>query len=194
MWSKFKLYLPLICFVMVLDLIAAVIITYGFYRGYTKGLIKTVVDALSIILGIVIALKFSPILINYLQQSINLSPSIEFILGFLIVLFLVIFILRFIAEKIEDLFKAVHLNIINQLAGGLLLGFIFAFCIGSLLLLLSRLQVLPEPLTSGSTMYEHLIGITYEGAWIIEAFKNLFSEFWVKFESTMDEISQSRNI
>ena len=54
---------------MILDLIAALIITYGFYRGYSNGLINTVVDTLSILVALVVALKFSPILIDYLQET-----------------------------------------------------------------------------------------------------------------------------
>jgi membrane protein required for colicin V production len=171
---------------MLIDLIAAIFITYGFYRGYSKGLIKTVVDALSILVGLVIALKFSPLLISYLQQTVNLSPSIEFILGFLIVFFVVILILRFIADRIEDIFKAVKINFINQLAGGVLLGFLFTFCLGAFLLLLTNLSILPEPYTTQSTLYEHLIAVCREGTWVFELFKDMFTEFWEKFQSTID--------
>ena len=176
---------------MIIDLIAAVIITYGFYRGYSKGLINTVVDTLSIIIGLVVALKFSPLLIDRLQNAINLNPSVEFILGFLIVFFVVMLLLRFIGDKIEGLLKAIKLNFINQLAGGLLLGFVFAFCIGALLLLLARLDVLDPSFANQSTLYGHLTGLTAEGGWIFDSFKNLFTEFWDKFMSTMDQIKQN---
>jgi len=112
---------------MILDLIAALLITYGFYRGYSNGLIDTIVDTLSILVGLVVALKFSPLLINYLQKVVNLNPAIEFILGFLIVFFTVMLLLRFIADRMEDLLRAIKINFINQIAGGLLLGFVFAF-------------------------------------------------------------------
>ena len=176
---------------MIIDLIAALIITYGFYRGYSKGFINTVVDTLSIIVGLVVALKFSPLLIDRLQDTINLNPSLEFILGFLIVFFVVMLVLRFIGDKIEGVLKAVKLNFINQLAGGLLLGFVFAFCIGALLLLLTRLKVLDTTFASQSTLYEHLTTLTAEGGWVFESFKNLFAEFWDKFMATMDQIKQN---
>ena len=173
---------------MIIDLIAALIITYGFYRGYTKGLINTVVDTLSILIGLVVALKFSPLLIDYLQNVVNLNPSIEFILGFLIVFFVVMLLLRFIGERIEDVLKAVKINFLNQLAGGLLLGFVFAFLIGALLLLLTNLKILTETAAASSTLYEHLISITQEGGWIFEKFKELFTDFWEQFMATMDEV------
>ena len=176
---------------MILDLVAALLITYGFYRGYSNGLINTVVDTLSILVGLVVALKFSPLLINYLQQVVNLNPALEFILGFIIVFFAVMLLLRFIGDKFEDLLKAIKINFINQLAGGLLLGFVFAFCLGLLLVLLTQLKVLNTDYAAQSTLYEHLIKVSEEGGWIVDTFKNLFGEFWTKFMSTMDSLKEN---
>ena len=173
---------------MILDLVAALVISYGFYRGFSKGLIGTVVDTLSILIAIVIALKFSPLLIDYIQDAVNLNASIEFILGFLIVFFLVIFILRFIADKIEDVLKATKINFINQIAGGALLGFVSAFLIGGLLMLLTRLAILNEDYAADSTLYSHLVKLSTEGSWVFETFKDLFTDFWSKFMATVDQI------
>jgi Uncharacterized membrane protein, required for colicin V production len=176
---------------MILDLIAALIISYGFYRGFSNGLIDTIVDTLSILVGLVVALKFSPLLINYLQDIVNLNPALEFVLGFLIVFFAVMLTLRFIADRMEDLLKAVKINFINQIAGGALLGFVFAFCIGMLLILLTNLKVLNTEYANQSTLYEHLVKISEDGGWIVDAFKNLFSEFWTKFITTIDSVKEN---
>lgn len=176
---------------MILDLIAALLITYGFYRGFSNGLIDTIVDTLSIVVGLVVALKFSPLLISYLQNVVNINPAFEFILGFLIVFFAVMLLLRFIADRMEDLLRAIKINFINQIAGGLLLGFVFAFCIGLFLLLLTNLKVLNADYANESTLYEHLIKISQEGGWIIDGFKSLFSEFWTKFMTTIDSVKES---
>ena len=176
---------------MILDLIAALLISYGFYRGYSNGLIDTIVDTLSILVGIVIALKFSPQLISYLQKVVNINPAFEFILGFLIIFFAVMLFLRFIADKMEDLLKAIKINFINQIAGGLLLGFVFAFCIGLLLLLLTNLKILNADFAEQSSLYEHLIKLSQEGGWVVDSFKNLFSEFWSKFMSTIDSVKEN---
>ena len=163
---------------MLIDLIAAIIISYAFYRGYSKGLIHTVVDTLSILVGLVVALKFSPLLIDYIQEVVNINPAVEFILGFLIVFFLVLLVLRFISERIEDLLKAVRINFINQFAGGALLGITTAFIIGGLLALLTNLKILTPEYMSKSTLYDHLITISEDGEWIFNALKSLFAEFW----------------
>lgn len=173
---------------MILDLLAAVIITYAFYRGYNKGLINTVVDTISIIIGLVVALKFSPMVIDYLQDVVNINPAFEFILGFLIVFFVVMLVLRFIGERIEDLLRTIKINFVNQIAGGALLGFVAAFIIGSLFLMLSDLNILSQDYTDQSTLYDHLISVRENGGWILEKGKTIFSEFWQKFIATLDSV------
>jgi membrane protein required for colicin V production len=176
---------------MILDLIAAVIITYLFYRGYNKGLLKTVVDTLSIVVGIVIALKFSPLVIGYLQKAININPALEFILGFIIVFFAVMLLLRFIADKIEDLLEAIKINFINQIAGGVLMAAFGAFIIGSILLLMTNLKIINQEYAAQSTLFEYLTAVGREGGWVLETFKNLFSEFWTKFTATLDQVKDN---
>ena len=176
---------------MIIDLLAAVIISYAFYRGYSKGLINTVVDTLSILIGLVVALKFSPILISYIQDMVNLNPGLEFVLGFLIVFFVVMLLLRFIGERFEDLLRAIKINFVNQIAGGALLGLVAAFLIGGLLMLLSNLKILTDAYTDQSTLYDHLISISRDGGWLLDGFKNLFSEFWSKFTNTLDQVKEN---
>jgi membrane protein required for colicin V production len=173
---------------MIIDLLAAILICYAFYRGYSKGLINTVVDVLSILVGLIVALKFSPLLIDYLQEMVNINPAFEFIIGFLIVFFVVMLLLRFIAERIEDLLRTVKLNFINQLAGGVILGLIVAFFFGGLLVLLSNLKILSESYVAQSTLYDHLVSISQDGGWIFDKSKELFSEFWQKFTATLDQV------
>jgi len=166
---------------MVLDLIAALLISYGFYRGFSNGLIDTVVDTLSILVGVVVALKFSPILITKLQDVVNINPALEFVLGFLIIFFAVMLLMRFIGDRMEGLLKAAKVNFINQIAGGAVLGFVVAFFVGSLFVLLSNLKIINETYASESTLYGFL-------GWIMDAFKNLFGDFWEKFMATIDSV------
>lgn len=173
---------------MALDLIAALLITYGFYVGFSRGLVKTVVDTLSILIALVVALKFSPILIGYFQEILKFHPSVEFILGFLFVFFFTMLLFKFIGDRIEDIFKAVGVNFVNQFAGGVLLGLVFAFCAGALLALGTNLKLIPEDTMQQSRLYGHLLDVSKEGWAILDTFKSIFSEFWGKFMDTLDQV------
>jgi len=58
-------------------------------------------------------------------------------------------------------------------------------------LLLTNLKVLNPEYASQSTLYEHLIKISEEGGWLVDSFKNIFSDFWTKFMSTIDSVKEN---
>ena len=67
-----------------LDIIVVLVVAFGFYTGYSRGLIKTVFDTLSLFIGILAALKLSPIAINAIDRLFNVAPSISYLLGIVI--------------------------------------------------------------------------------------------------------------
>ena len=67
---------------MAIDLIAAVVAVYGFYLGYTKGIIKTIFGIISIFLGLLAALKLSPYLVRVLEKVSGSNSPLIFLLGF----------------------------------------------------------------------------------------------------------------
>ena len=88
----------------------------------------------------------------------------------------------------EGLLKATKVNFLNQIAGGALLGFVFAFFIGLLFVFLSDLSIINKTYAEQSSLYSILITIAEENGWIIEGFKNLFGDFWEKFMATIDSV------
>ncbi|MEE9372680.1 MAG: CvpA family protein [Saprospiraceae bacterium] len=173
---------------MVLDLISALLITYGFYIGFSRGFVKTVVDTLSIIVALVVTMKFSPLVIKYLNEILTFNAGAEFIIGMLFTFFFTLLLFKFIGDKIEDLFKAVGLNFINQLAGGILLGVVFTMIIGGLLALATNFRILSEDAMAGSRLYGHLMQVNEQSSGILQTFKSIFSDFWNMFMDTMDKV------
>lgn len=86
---------------MFIDLIAVIILIYGLYIGYTRGIIKTVFSAVSIFIGILAALKLSPITINILEKLFTIHPGINFLLGFGLTFLLVMMGVRFWVKNLK---------------------------------------------------------------------------------------------
>ena len=112
---------------MMLDLIVAIVVALGFYLGYSRGLIKTVFDTLALIIGIVAALKLSPITIDVINSIFKTSPAITFLVGVVLTFIGIMALIRFIGNKLEDILEAVNINFINKIAGGVLQGLFFAY-------------------------------------------------------------------
>ena len=90
----------------------------------------------------------------------------------------------------EGVLKSANLNIINQLAGGALLGFVVAFLMGGLIVFLSNQNILAADYTEKSTLYSHLVAVNRDGGWVIDGLKDLFTEFWSQFSSAVDSVDK----
>ena len=174
---------------MLIDLFVAIVIALGFYLGYTRGLIKTVFDSLSLIIGILAALKLSPVIISILQEIIKTSPAITFILGVVITFIGVMALIRFLGRKLEDMLEAVNINIINKIAGGALQGLFFAYLLSLGLWLINSLNVLNQDTKSASITYPLLEPLPEKGKAVFTAIKPLFKGFWDKTVEAMDSIN-----
>jgi len=175
---------------MTIDIVAALIIAYGFYSGYKKGIISTLFGIVSLIVGIVAALKISPIVINILKGFVPLQDSLVFIIGFVLTFFLVMLLIRFIGSKIESLFKAVNLNVINKLLGGALMGLVFAIMLGYLMFGLEKLSLIGEQTKASSMTYPMLSSLPARSNAMAETLKPVFKGFWDSMIETMDTIKE----
>lgn len=173
---------------MIIDLFVAIVIALGFYLGYVRGLIKTVFDSLSLIIGILAALKLSPFIINILQGIIKTTPALTFILGVVITFIGVMALIRFVGRKMEDMLEAININFINKIAGGALQGLFFAYLLSLALWLVNSLNVLNPEAKSASITYPMLEPLPDKGKAVFISLKPMFKGFWDKTLENMDSI------
>jgi len=174
---------------MILDLLVAIVVSLGFYLGYTRGLIKTVFDSLSLIVGILAALKLSPIVIEILQSIINTSPAVTFLLGVVITFIAVLALIRFIGRKMEDILEAVNVNFINKIAGGALQAILFAYLLSMAIWLLNTINVLKPETKQASITYSLLEPLPAKGKGIYTSMLPIFKGFWDKTLEAMDKVN-----
>ena len=171
---------------MMLDIIAALVIAYGAYVGYSRGIIKTVFDTLSILIAIVASLKLSPIMINIVDSILNTSSSVSFIIGVVLTFILVMALVKFIGRKLEGLFKFTNLNFVNKIAGAALQGLFFALILSMVIWLGDRLELIKEESKKESISYALLKPLPEKSQAVFEKIKPIFSEFWDKTMEVMD--------
>ncbi len=174
---------------MVLDIIVVLVVGFGFYAGYSRGLIRTVFDTLSLIIGILAAMKLSPIVIGFLERILNTSPSITYLIGIVVTFILVMALVRFIGKRVEDVFKAANINVLNKVAGGAVQGLFFAFLLSMLFWTLGNYKVIKKEMIQSSTTYPLLEPLPKAGKSVFLAVKPVFQSFWEKTVEAMDSIS-----
>ncbi len=177
---------------MLLDIIVAIVVSLGFYLGYTRGIIKTVFDSLSLIVGILAALKLSPIMISILQEIIKTSPAVTFLLGVVITFIGVMVLIRFLGKKLEDMLEAVNINFINKIAGGAVQGLFFAYILSMAIWLVDSLKVLKPDVKAASITYPLMEPLPEKGKAVYASLKPVFKGFWDKTVEAMDSINKNK--
>ncbi|MBK6949156.1 MAG: CvpA family protein [Haliscomenobacter sp.] len=99
---------------MVIDIILVIVAVYGFYVGYTRGIIKTIFSVLAIAVGIIAALRFSPAVTDFLKQMFNETSPLMFVAGLILTFALTMMFLKLLGRGFEGLLEAANINVINQ--------------------------------------------------------------------------------
>ena len=173
---------------MIIDLIFIFLASFGFYSGYKRGFIKTLFATLSIFIGILAAIKLSPILINIFENTFSLSAPIAFILGLVLTFFLVMLLIRFIGKKLEGVMKAIKINFVNKIIGGVFLSVFFIVCFSVIVWFLNQAKFISDESKEKSISYSILEPIPEKSREVFKAFKPAFREFWDKTIETMDQL------
>lgn len=177
---------------MTIDIIAAIVISLGLYLGYKRGIIKTVFDTLSLVIGIIAALKLSPIVIDFLQNLFKINPAITFILGIAVTFIGVMVVIRFIGKKLEQLLEVVHLNVINKGIGAGIQGLFFATILAFAISLVDKVNLIPEQNKQASFTYPYLVQVPEVSQQLIDKLKPVFSTFWDKTMETIEVLKKDQ--
>ena len=102
-----------------LDIVISVSLLYGFFKGFSSGLIKEITGLLALVVGVYVAINFSshlePILESFFQKNHNLVPITSFILLFIVGFFLI----RLVGYILDKFTKAVSLGLISKITGAI---------------------------------------------------------------------------
>ena len=146
-----------------LDIIIGLIFFYGLFKGFTRGLIIEAASLLSIIIGILGALTFTPIiesLLSYFLSDEKFPPSIILFTASLI---LIVLGVNIFARNLTKFIKLVSLGGINKVLGGI-------FGVSKYILLISILLVFVDQF---SFMFEFFESNFLEESEMFESLKKI---------------------
>lgn len=177
---------------MIIDIIFLLIAGWGFYQGYSKGIIKTVFTIFSIIFGLMIAFKFAPAATRFLETAFHTDSPFTFVGGFLMAFILTMIIIRLVAQFIERALRSANINVINQFAGGILMVSIYTLVYSLLIWFGDKSHIIKPETSAESISYPFLKAFPGKMKNVYEIIKPSFQEFWqesVKFIDRMEEKS-----
>ncbi|WP_430614746.1 CvpA family protein [Flavobacterium sp. JP2137] len=169
---------------ILIDLLCLVGLVYGFYKGFSDGLWVSIASFISLLVGLIGAIKFSTIVKDFLGWDTKMLPLIAFILTFLLVIVLV----HLLAKTLTQLTKAVFLGGLNRLFGGvfqLLKSLLIACILMTLFLKVNYNNFMAAPETLDKS-YLYAVNKSVSK----HVLPRVFALFDTLFEQSMDEITK----
>lgn len=176
---------------MALDIVVILIVAFGFYAGFSRGIVKTVFDTLSLFIGIMAAMILTPTTIGLLEKVLNLPEKFSYFIGLVVTFIAVMAAVRFIGRRIENVLESANINILNKIAGGAFQGLFFAFILSMILWTLGNYNVLKPETKQNSMTYPLLEPLPEAGKAVFTAVKPIFKSFWDKTVDVMQSVADS---
>ncbi len=142
---------------MWIDLVFAAFAAYGFYWGYSRGIIRTVISIAGVVVGFVLAVRFSAAVTDVLAQLFKTEPTGALpLIGFVVTFALVLLALRLVANAIEGVLSKLNINFLNQAAGGLAAAILATLALSMMLMLVNSANLITAEAKRKSISYSAL--------------------------------------
>ena len=165
---------------MVIDIIAAIVLVFAIYKGWTKGFTMAIFTFASYFISILLALQFSGLVAGYIRDHAKTDSKWYSFLSFALVMIAGIITVRIIGKLIEKSAEALMMGFANKLMGILFFASIYftLFCI--VLVYAERFEIIDVQNVGDSKTYQYFLRF---GKWLIghiadwlPAIKNLFND------------------
>ncbi|MDX2001467.1 MAG: CvpA family protein [Chitinophagales bacterium] len=178
---------------MWIDILLLAVLVLAFIMGFWKGFVHSVISFFALIIGGMVAIKFSGCATQKLYEWFGWQGKLMPILSFILLFICALLLLRLITVLLEKSLKTAGLGVVNQLAGS------FLWCISLLMILsivlwyVNKLQWIDERDKIESRTYNYLqpaapIVMDQFGK-LIPWFKGAFDQL----EETMDQVKEGKN-
>lgn len=175
-----------------IDLFCMIIFVYGFYVGFTKGIIRTVFYILSVLFGVIIAFRFSPDVTSLLKTAIDSTNPLLFVPAFVVTFFLSVMAIRTLARIFENGVKGVNINFVNQIIGGVVTA-AFTTLLYSLIIWFGNQAHLIQESSKNESMTYSFLEKYPQTTWdMLEKAGPSLKRYWSRSLELIDQIKSSR--
>lgn len=140
-----------------LDIILAIPILWGLYKGLNSGIIKALASLAALVLGTYGAVHFAEIVEPELAQHLSIDGAYLSAISFAASFIIIVLLVRLLGLFLDRLIKLVALGVLSRLLGGLFGALKAAFVISALLLIVNifdvHLDLIPEKEKKQSLLY-----------------------------------------
>lgn len=173
---------------MVLDATLLIFSILAFIRGWQKGLLWAICSMIAVILGVVLAMKLSSDLSEYLFRQQILSNQYTLLVSFVLIFIASIFLFRLLIRFVEAILDKLLLGWANRLAGALMYVFFVVFFFSTFCWLMNEAGVLNKEVKSGSKTYTYIEPVATKTIDLVSGYIPYFHDLIEKMKAQFQEI------
>ncbi len=102
-----------------LDIVIAIVVLIGLWRGFQVGLIKTAVGLAGWFIALIAATRLAGVVSPQLSGVVQ-SPVLQMAMAFLLVVIIILAIMHLVAFVFSGVLKTLRLGMLDKMAGGVL--------------------------------------------------------------------------
>lgn len=141
---------------MVLDWLYLIFLVLFLYRGYRKGLIRSVFSILAVVIAMVVAVQLSGSVSSwYVQEHPSVARWAPFVI-YLLIFFAVAWLIRRLARMMQKMVESVAMGWLNRLFGALVYGLLITLVFSVALWLFEKMTLVGPTTIAESTLYPYV--------------------------------------
>lgn len=175
---------------MVIDVFFALALILGFYHGYQKGILYSLLSVFGVFIASLAAMKLAFYTSTKLKDILDIPVYILPFVSMFLIFILVFLGLRLVGHLLEKFLESISLTPLNQVSGGLLWAFIALFVLSAFLWLLDQGHILKPELEESAITYKFLKPIAPFVFDVIGYLIPIFKEWYEAVGNLFEEIGK----
>ncbi len=179
---------------MGIDLFFLIAVGYGFFLGFSRGILGTILGIMGFLLALVTAFKFAPAMSDFFQRAFHTENPITFLGGFMTTFLIGLFFFNWLRKMLEAGLAKANLSIINQVAGGFLMAALLITAYSGVIKFMDSAGLIDEA-KKDSQSYPILETFPKKTKAVWVKARPMFIEFWnesIEFLDRMQELEQQK--
>ena len=172
---------------MWIDIVFLVVLLYGFWQGWSQGIIGTILNLAIYAFGIVIAFKMAPVTSVLLERILDSKHPLMFVGSFLANLLVIYLIVNLATKNLEDAIHGAYLGAVNRLMGGAFVGLFYVLLYSVIIWFLNQANGISVETKNISRTYSLLQPLPGYAKGVAVRFQPLVSDSWTDFNQWMDK-------
>jgi membrane protein required for colicin V production len=146
-----------------LDIIIAIPLIWGLYRGFTKGFIIELATLVALCLGMIGAIKLSDLVTIYCREHFGWTSEYLPLISYVITFVIIVLLVYLIAKAIEQFVRLAALGMVNRIFGSVFGVFKFAIALSCLIYVVNTFRpgnkIIPEEQQEKSFLFKPVASI-----------------------------------